>query len=389
MILLKNGNVYTMAGQTYKKGYVVIDGTKIASVGEMEALQEAEGAFEEVHDCTGMIVMPGMVDGHNHIGMWEDGLGFEGDDGNEDTDPIMPHLRALDAVNPLDRAFSEGLRAGVTTSVTGPGSANVLGGQFVALKMAGKCVDDMIVRAPVAVKAAFGENPKTTYHDKNQAPTTRMATAALLREALMKAKEYGRALAEYKKNPEEADKPEYDIKNDSLLAVLSKKIPLKVHAHRSDDMFTALRIAKEFDISITLEHATEAHLMTEYLDGSVPLLVGPLLCDRSKPELRNLTPGIAGILEKAGLAPAIITDHPEIPVQYLPLSAAIAVREGMPYMAALEAVTIRPARYTGIADRVGSLEVGKDADIAVFDGDPLAYTSKVVMIWLNGKKVSL
>lgn len=388
MILLKNGCVYTMAGQTYDNGYVAIENGKIAAVGAMDTLQMAESSFEEVHDCKGCIIMPGMVDGHSHIGMWEDGLGFEGDDGNEDTDPIMPHLRALDAVNPLDRAFSEGLRAGVTTSVTGPGSANVLGGQFVALKMAGKCVDDMVVKAPVAVKAAFGENPKSTYHDKNQTPTTRMATAALLRETFMKAKEYQRLLAEYRKNPEEEDKPEYDMKSESLLAVLDKKIPLKVHAHRSDDMFTALRIAKEFDIPITLEHATEAHLMTEYLDGSVPVLVGPLLCDRSKPELRNLTPEIAGILEAAGLAPAIITDHPETPVQYLPMSAAIAVREGMPYMAALEAVTIRPARYTGIADRVGSLEVGKDADIAVFDGDPLAYSSRAVMVWLNGKQIS-
>lgn len=388
MILLKNGCVYTMAGQTYDNGYVAIENGKIAAVGAMDTLQMAESSFEEVHDCKGCIIMPGMVDGHSHIGMWEDGLGFEGDDGNEDTDPIMPHLRALDAVNPLDRAFSEGLRAGVTTSVTGPGSANVLGGQFVALKMAGKCVDDMVVKAPVAVKAAFGENPKSTYHDKNQTPTTRMATAALLRETFMKAKEYQRLLAEYRKNPEEEDKPEYDMKSESLLEVLDKKIPLKVHAHRSDDMFTALRIAKEFDIPITLEHATEAHLMTEYLDGSVPVLVGPLLCDRSKPELRNLTPEIAGILEAAGLAPAIITDHPETPVQYLPMSAAIAVREGMPYMAALEAVTIRPAQYTGIADRVGSLEVGKDADIAVFDGDPLAYSSRAVMVWLNGKQIS-
>lgn len=386
MILLKNGCVYTMAGQNYANGYVVIDGTKIADVGDMVQLMQAESTFEQVFDCTGMIVMPGMVDGHNHIGMWEDGLGFEGDDGNEDTDPVMPHLRALDAVNPLDRAFAEGVRAGVTTSVTGPGSANVLGGQFVALKMTGKCVDDMIVRAPAAMKAAFGENPKTTYHDKNQAPTTRMATAALLREALMKAKEYQRVWDEYRNNPEETDKPEYDIKSDSLLPVLNRSIPLKVHAHRSDDMFTALRIAKEFDIKITLEHATEAHLMTEYLDDSVPVLVGPLLTDRSKPELRNLTSGIAGILEKSGLKPAIITDHPEVPVQYLPVSAAIAVREGMPYMAALEAVTIRPARYAGIADRVGSLEKGKDADIAVFDGDPLSYTAKAVMVWVNGEK---
>lgn len=386
MILLKNGCVYTMAGQNYANGYVVIDGTKIADVGDMAQLTQAEETFELVYDCTGMVVMPGMVDGHNHIGMWEDGLGFEGDDGNEDTDPVMPHLRALDAVNPLDRAFAEGVRAGVTTSVTGPGSANVLGGQFVALKMKGKCVDDMVVRAPAAMKAAFGENPKTTYHDKNQAPTTRMATAALLREALMKAKEYRRVWDEYRNNPEETDKPEYDIKSDSLLPVLNRSIPLKVHAHRSDDMFTAMRIAKEFDIQITLEHATEAHLMTEYLDETVPLLVGPLLTDRSKPELRNLTSGIAGILEQAGLKPAIITDHPEIPVQYLPVSAAIAVREGMPYMAALEAVTIRPARYAGIADRVGSLEKGKDADIAVFDGDPLSYTAKAVMVWVNGEK---
>ncbi len=385
MILLKGGRVFTMAGQNYENGYVAIEGDKIAAVGSMEALPEAE--WETVYNCEGMVILPGMVDGHNHIGMWEDGLGLEGDDGNEDIDPIMPHLRALDAVNPLDRSFEEGLHAGVTTSVTGPGSANVLGGQFVALKMAGKCVDDMVIRMPVAVKAAFGENPKMTYHEKNQTPVTRMATAALLREALIKARDYRQALAEYQKDPDGTDKPDFDMKSDSLLPVLEKAIPLKVHVHRSDDMFTAMRIAKEFDILITLEHATEAYQMTEYLDGSIPLLIGPFLCDRSKPELRNLTPKSAAVLENAGLKPAIITDHPEIPVQYLPISAAIAVREGMPYMAALEAITIRPARYTGIADRVGSLEVGKDADIAVFDGDPLAYTSKAVMVWINGKLV--
>ncbi len=386
MILLKGGHVFTMEGRNYENGYVAIEGDKIAAVGSMETLPKAE--WETVYDCQGMVIMPGMVDGHNHIGMWEDGLGLEGDDGNEDIDPIMPHLRALDAVNPLDRSFEEGLRAGVTTSVTGPGSANVLGGQFVALKMAGKCVDDMVIRMPVAVKAAFGENPKMTYHEKNQTPVTRMATAALLREALIKARDYRQALAEYQKDPDGTDRPDFDMKSDSLLPVLEKKIPMKVHAHRSDDMFTAMRIAKEFDIRITLEHATEAYQMTEYLDSSIPLLIGPLLCDRSKPELRNLTPKSAAVLEKAGLQPAIITDHPEIPVQYLPISAAIAVREGMPYMAALEAVTIRPAQYTGIADRVGSLKVGKDADIAVFDGDPLAYTSKTVMVWINGKLVS-
>lgn len=388
MKLIKNGCVYTMEKDIFEHGYIIIDGNKIFETGDMKQLNFQDEDFEEVYDAAGCFVMPGIVDGHSHIGMWEDGLGFEGADGNEETDPVTPHLRAIDAINPMDKNFEEGLNAGITTSVTGPGSANVIGGQFVALKMYGNCIDDMIIKQPAAVKAALGENPKTVYHGKNQAPTTRMSTAAILREALCKTKEYIVCWEEYNNDKEENEKPEIDFKFEALIPVIKKEIPLKVHVHRADDMFTAIRIAKEFDIDITIEHATEAHLVAERISKEgYPLLIGPNLCDRSKPELKNLDAKAAGILEKAGIKPAIITDHPVIPCQYITMCAALAVKEGMSRLAALEAITINPANYCGIGDRVGSLKVGKDADIAVFSGHPFDYMSQICYVFINGECV--
>lgn len=384
MILLKNGCIHTMEQDFFKNGYLLIDGAKISAVGDMKDLKDVNA--DQVYDLEGAFVMPGMVDGHSHIGMWEDSLGFEGADGNEETDPVTPQLRAIDAVNPMDKCFEEGLCAGVTTSVTGPGSANVIGGQFAALKMRGTCIDDMIIKAPVAVKAALGENPKGVYHDKNQAPMTRMATAALLRETLFKAKEYGERLEKFKADPLQQEKPEFQMKYHALLPVLSGELPMKVHVHRADDMFTAVRIAKEFGIRITLEHATEAHLVAEKVIGlPYPLLLGPNFCDRSKPELKNLDPKAAGILERNGIRPALITDHPVIPCQHITICAALAVKHGMSEQAALEAITINPARYCGIDGRVGSLKAGKDADIAVFTGNPLHTGTAVRYVFLNGK----
>ena len=377
-----NAVIHTMAGVTLKNGYMRIEGTKIMEIGAMPV--EADG---EVVDLQGAHVYPGFIDAHTHIGMWEDGLCFEGDDGNEETDPVQPHLRAIDAVNPMDRCFSEAVDAGITTVLTGPGSANPIGGQFAALKTFGKRVDKMIVRAPVAMKMALGENPKTVYHGKNQTPVTRMATAALIREQLRKAERYlddtERALAE-----EDFDPPEYDIKCEALLPLLRREIPAHIHCHRADDIFTAIRIAEEFQLDYVIVHGTEGHLITEELaEKKARVLSGPILCDRSKPELRNLTPACPGKLTEAGIQTALITDHPVIPIQYLPLCAGLAVREGMDPEMALRAITIEPARICGLDDRLGSLAVGKDADFSVFRQNPLTIAAKPEKVFVGGREI--
>ncbi|MGI6697715.1 MAG: amidohydrolase [Clostridia bacterium] len=383
MMLIKGGKVFTMEGEVLDGGFVLIEKGRISKVGQ----GEPPGRYldmAQLIDAEGMFIMPGFVDAHCHIGLFEDGIGFEGEDGNEATDPVTPHLRAIDAINPMDRAFEEAVRGGVTTAVTGPGSANVLGGEFVAIKTVGGSVEDMVIKNPVAIKCAFGENPKRVYYEKKTAPMTRMATAALLREALMKAKRY----MERKERAKEDKQPELDVKMESLVRVLRKELPLKAHAHRADDIMTALRIAREFDIDMTIEHCTEGHRITETLvrEGR-GLVVGPGLSSRSKYELRDLTFKTPSILSAAGLDIAIMTDHPVIPIQYLPVCAALAVKEGMDEYKALEAITINPARITGIADRVGSLLPGKDADIAIFDGHPFNYTTKARYVIVNGNLV--
>ncbi len=390
MLLIKNARLLTMAGNNYENGYIAADGEKIIALGEDGAeLKKLEAAEDtEVIDAGGGFVLPGFVDAHCHVGMWEDSVGFEGDDGNEMTDPVTPHLRAIDAVYHADRSFVEARENGVTTVVTGPGSSNVIGGQFAALKTYGRSVEDMLIREPVAMKVAFGENPKTTYHEKRQSPTTRMATAAILRESLMKAREYKHMLDDYERDSEEHDKPEYDIKLEALLKVLKGDIPLKAHAHRADDILTALRIAKEFGVRITIEHCTEGHLITDILlEENVSVITGPFLTDRSKIELRNQSSRAPGIISKAGIKTAIMTDHPCTPVQYLPLCAAVAVKEGMDEYEALKAITINAAEITGIGDRVGSLEIGKDADIIIMDGPPLELKTRVLYTIINGQVV--
>jgi len=389
MLLVKNAKILTMAGIDYNDGYIAAEGEKITALGNDAAeLTRLEAAASEVIDAKGRYVLPGFVDAHCHVGMWEDSVGFEGDDGNETSDPVMPHLRAIDAVYHADRAFVEARENGVTTVVTGPGSANVIGGQFAALKTYGRRVEDMVIKAPVAMKVAFGENPKSVYHEKRQAPMTRMATAALLRESLMKAVEYKKMKEDYERDSENFDKPDYDIKMEALLKVLNGEIPLKAHAHRADDILTAIRIAKEFGVGITIEHCTEGHLITDILlEDNVSVITGPFLTDRSKIELRNQSARTPGILSRAGIKTAIMTDHPVTPVQYLPLCAAVAVKEGMDETEALKAITINAAEITGIADRVGSLEAGKDADIIIMDGHPLELKSRVLYTIINGQVV--
>lgn len=382
MLLIKNGKVLTMAGEVYEQGDILIDGAKIKAVGENLEVPENT----EIIDAKGMWVMPGMVDPHCHIGMWENGMGFEGADGNEMTDPVTPELRAIDAINPEDYCFQEAWEHGITTVVTGPGSANVIGGQFVALKTFGRRVDDMIIKEPLAIKVAFGENPKKVYDGQHKAPSTRMATASILRQALVKAQEYQKKIEKGKKDPDKM--PERDLKMEALVMVLNKEIPIKAHAHRADDILTALRIAKEFHIDITIEHCTEGYRIIDYLlEENAKIIVGPLFSDRSKIELKNMTFKAPGILSKAGVKVAMMTDHPVIPIQHLPVCAAIAVREGMDEMEALKSITINAAEVTGIGDRVGSLEPGKDADVVIFDGHPLDVRSKTVWVFINGQAV--
>lgn len=368
-----------------KNGYIIITDGKISEVGEMPSIPDFPEA--EVIDADGAFVTPGMVDAHSHIGMWEDGLNFEGSDGNEETDPITPHLRAIDAVNPMDRAFAEAAAAGITTVITGPGSANPIGGQLLAMKTVGRCVDKMKILEPLAIKAAFGENPKSVYNDKSQTPSTRMAVAAQIREVLYKASEYMEQINKAE-NDEDEENPDFDIKLEALLPVMKGELPLHAHAHRADDIFTAIRIAEEFDIKLVLVHATEGHLICDELkEKNIPVLAGPILTDRSKPELRNMSEITPAALTAAGIKTAIITDHPETPQKHLALCAGMAVRYGMPVSDALHAITSVPAEICGIGDRVGKIAVGYDADIIVWNGTPLDITSAPKLVLCDGKKV--
>lgn len=387
LLYILHGNLITMEEENFPDGYVIIRNGKIDALGDMEDLPEIP-LEAGILDAEGAVVTPGLVDAHSHLGMWEDGLDFEGADGNEDTDPITPQIRALDGVNPQDRAFGEAANAGITTVVTGPGSANPIGGQLVAMKTSGLCADDMVIAEPAGIKAAFGENPKGVYHEKNQAPATRMGTAAVIREALYKAKDYLEQLEKYQANPEEEEKPERDFKCEALLPLLRREIPLYAHAHRLDDIFTAIRLAKEFELKLILVHGTEAHLAAERLkQEGVPVLSGPILTDRSKPELRNQNEGAPAILIGSGIPTALITDHPETPEKYLLFCACAAVREGLAPEAALRAVTRTPAEICGLDHRVGSLKPGKDADLVIWRGNPPEVNARPRLVLCGGEPV--
>ena len=388
-MLMINAELHTMDRQNrvIPKGYLACENGKITALGSMEELTEVP---REAFDAQGLPVYPGLVDAHTHLGLFGDSLTFEGDDGNEDTDPVTPHLRAIDAVNAMDGYFREALSAGVTTVITSPGSANPVAGQAAALKTRGCRVDKMVLRAPVGMKLALGENPKSAYNDKEQTPVTRMATAALIREALAKGKKYYEEKRRFEQDSDNNDEPEYDAKNEALLPLFSREIPAHFHAHRADDIFTAIRIAKEFDLDYVLVHATDAHLVWEELqeEGLRGILSGPILTDRSKPELRNQSPKAPGILASHGIPTAIITDHPETPIRYLTLCAMVAMKEGMSREDAMRALTITPAVICGIDDRVGSLEIGKDGDFVVFSGDPLSLMTRPRAVAVDGKIVS-
>ena len=380
MLLLKNGLIHTMTENAFP-GDILVDNGKIVAVGP--ALSQ-EGA--EVIDLGGRFVLPGLIDAHCHIGMWEDGMGEEGSDGNEMTDPITPELRAVDGLNPFDPCFAEARAGGITTVVTGPGSANVIGGQFAALKTYGRSIEEMTLRDPIAMKAATGENPKAVYSEKKVAPTTRMAIASLFRSTMTDAQEYQKGMAK------EDDKPDKDIAMEALLPVINRELTLKIHAHRADDILTGLRLAKEFNLKVTIDHCTEGYLITDVLkdrliEQGAGIIIGPLLSERSKIELKNLSFSAPRILEEAGIPFAMMTDHPVIPIQFLPVQAGIAVREGLSEETAFRSITRYAAEIVGISDRVGTLEAGKDADIAVFDGHPFDYKTHCVLTLINGKIV--
>ena len=384
-MLIINGTVHTMDGPIIEHGYVAVAGSKIAKVGPMsECPQNGEG---EIIDAQGGHICPGFIDAHCHLGMFGDGLGFESDDGNEETDPCTPQLRAIDAVNPLDRCFAEARAAGVTTVLTGPGSANPVSGQFAALKTDGRWVDEMIVKAPVAMKLALGENPKQVYHDRDETPVTRMATAAIIRENLRKAVEYGEKLDKAAQD-EDTDPPDYDAKQEALLPVVRGKLPVHIHAHRADDIATGVRIAREFGLKCVIVHGTEGHLIADLLaEAGVPVITGPALGDRCKPELANMSLETPAILRKAGVPFAICTDHPEVPIQYLPLCAALAVKGGMGAEEALAAITINAAKIAGLDHALGSLTPGKEADIVVTDRHPLELLGKVKAVLMGGRRI--
>jgi len=379
MLLIQNGTVKTMAGADIPGGCVLIgDDGKITAVGaEIEA-----PAGAQVIDAGGRLVTPGCVEAHCHIGLHNTAMRWEGADYNEKIDPVTPHMRAIDAINPMDEAFGDALRCGVTSACTGPGSANVVGGSFAAIKLAGRRVDDMIIKEPAAMKCAFGENPKGAYGQSGKTPVTRMATAALLRELLFKSRRYLEA--------KEAGKdPAFDMKLEAMIPVIKKEIPLKAHAHRADDIFTAIRIAKEFDVNLTLDHCTDGALIAEELAGEgYPAFIGPSFGNKSKIELANKSFSTPGVLAKAGVPISIITDAPVIPLCHLPMCAGFAVSAGLDYEEAWRAVTVNPANQTGIGDRVGSLEVGKDGDVVIWQDDPLRVigTEAAVTI-VNGKIV--
>lgn len=382
MLLIKNGKILTITGPVYENGFVLIENGKIKAVGTDIPNMQAD---IPVLDVKGAWVMPGIIEAHCHVGITEQKKGFEGDDCNETTDPVMPYLKAIDAINPMDAAFDDAVKAGITGTMIGPGSANVVGGQFAFLKTKSRIVDELVVLEPAAMKVALGENPKKNYSDQQKSPVTRMAIGALLRQALFEAKAYEKQKEAAKKAGKDI---EMDFKKECWLPVLKKEIPLKVHAHRVDDILTALRIAKTFDVNITLDHCSEGHLIADTIARShFPAIVGPSMAARSKIEVQNVDFKTSGLLHKAGVKVAITTDHPVIPIQYLPICAGFAAKEGLGIEEGLKAITINAAEICGVADRVGSLEVGKDADIAIFDGNPMEVFTHTVYTIINGKIV--
>ncbi len=379
-MIIKNGTVYDAVNREPYVADIRVDGGKITEIGASLPVKENETCI----DAAGLRVYPGFIDAHCHLGLDGWGIGFEGADYNESGDICTPQLRAEDSFNPFDPTVYHAAKGGVTSVATGQGSANAIGGTWIAVKTTGICVDDMIIKTPIAMKGALGENPKRVYRERGNA--ARMSTAAVIRNMLFKAKEY---LAKKEAAGDDiSKKPAFDFKCEAMIPVLKKEIPLKLHAHQANDILTAIRLAKEFDVDLTIEHVTEGHLIADKLENCpYPLAVGPSLTHASKFELQNKSWETPGILAKRGCMVSIVTDSPVIPQEYLPLCAGLAVKAGMDEFDALKAITINPAKQIGIADRVGSLEVGKDADIVLADGDPMVSDTVVKRVFIDGNEI--
>ena len=374
-MLFKNATIYTMEQDPFV-GDFRIDKGVFTEVGKNLTANEGE----DVQDLNGLYVFPGLVESHCHLGMEETAIRFEGDDVNEITDPITPNMRGIDGCNPMDETIESALKGGVTTVAAGPGSANVLGGTFFAYKTKGNCIDEMTIENPIAMKAAFGENPKRCYQGKKI--DTRMQISALLRETLEKTKEY---LAKKEAGKDVA----YDQKLEAMIPVVKRELPLKCHAHRADDILTAIRIAKEENIKITLDHVTDARsILPQIKESGFPCICGPALTHKSKFELANMSFETPNELYKAGILFSIITDSPVIPQQYLSLSAALAAKAGLPEYEAIKAITINPAKILGLDNRVGSIKVGKDADFVVCTKNILDTQNEITAVYVDGKKAA-
>lgn len=380
-----NGHIKTMADVEYDNGVIRFEDGRITEVGSRDQVKVTPKDGENVLDVQGALVMPGIMEAHCHMGITEEKKGMEGDDCNETVNPITPWLRAVDAIHSMDAAFDDAVRAGITAAMIGPGSSNVVGGQFAVLKTRGRRVDDLVVKAPAAMKVAFGENPKVNYSGQNKSPATRMAIAGMLRQELFEAKQY---LMKKEKAEAAGEDFEEDFTMECWIPVLKKEIPLKAHVHRVDDIFTAIRVAEEFDLNMTLDHCSEGHLIaTELAQAGYPAIVGPDLASRSKIEVQNMAFKTAGILNRAGVMTAITTDHPVSLIQSLPLCAGLAVKSGLPLEEGYKSITIYPAIICGVADRLGSIEVGKDADFAIFDGNPMEVFTQTLYTIIDGNIV--
>lgn len=373
----------TMTGKNIPHGVIHIENGKIAELGTCDEIVVSPKEKERIIQVCDGLIMPGLIEAHCHMGITEEKKGMEGDDCNETVDPITPQLRAIDAINPMDAAFGEAVRAGITAAMIGPGSSNVVGGQFALVKTKGRRIDDLIVKAPAAMKVAFGENPKVNYSGQGKSPSTRMATAAMLRQELKEGLAY---LHKKETALQKGEEFQEELAKECWLPVMKKEIPLKAHVHRVDDIFTAIRIAREFDVRMTLDHCSEGHLIAEELaKEGFPAIVGPDLASRNKIEVQNMSFKTVGILNKAGVLTAITTDHPVSLIQSLPLCAGLAVKAGLPLEEGFKAITLYPAIICGVSDCMGSLEVGKNADIAIYDGNPMEVFTRTLYTIIDGE----
>lgn len=369
-----------MTGNNFESGCILIKNKKIQKVSQF--IDDTENDDNFIIDAAGAWTLPGLIDAHSHIGIFEEKKGQIGDSSNETTEPITPYIKALDAINPMDSAFHNAIKTGITSVMVGPGSSNVVGGQFAFIKTHGRCVDDMVVLEPAAMKIAFGENPKTNYGNNNMMPSSRMSIGAMLREELFEAKQY------IDNKNSNSDNFKENFRKECWIPIFNKEIPLKAHVHRADDIQTAIRIAKMFNLNLTLDHCTEGHLISDEIKRSgYPAIIGPGLASRNKSEVQYMDFKTAGILNKAGVKVAITTDHPVTVIQCLPICAGIAAKEGLGMDEALRAITINAAEICNVSSRVGSIEVGKDADIAIFDGNPLEIATNCLYTIIDGNIV--